>query len=266
MAYTTVPVRTPTLPPATHTNVHLLGQAALTVVDPASPYPDEQARLLAHLQGLPGRVERIFLTHHHWDHVGGVQVLAQALDVPVCAHPRTAELLAREVQVHQHLDEGDTLETDLGVWRCLHTPGHATGHLCLHDRASGVVVAGDMVAGEGTIVLDPPEGDLRAYLASLARLKALAPSVLLPAHGPALTDPQALLGDYIDHRNARTGQLRQALQDTGTASALDLARVIYVALPEHFLGLAARQVLCHLQYLAQRGEVCTEGPDTWRLL
>ncbi len=266
MAYTTLPVRTPTLPPATHTNVYLLGDQVLTVVDPASPYPDEQARLLAHLQGLSGRVERVLLTHHHWDHVGGAQALATALDVPVAAHPRTAELLAGEVDVQELLRDGDRVETDRGGWTCLFTPGHASGHLCLQHDDGHAVVAGDMVAGEGTIVLDPPEGDLALYLASLARLRTLDAGVLLPAHGPPLTDPAAILDHYIRHRNGRTDQLREALRALNAATPLELAGRIYTELPPVFLGLAARQVLCHLQYLAARGEVCSSDGETWEVL
>ncbi len=266
MAYTTFPVRTPTLPPATHTNVYLLGQRSLTVVDPASPYEEEQARLLAHLQGLDARVERVLLTHHHWDHVGGAQVLADALDVPIAAHPRTAELLDGEVRITEHLVEGDRVQTDRGDWLCLHTPGHATGHLCLHHEDGRALVAGDMVAGEGTIVLDPPEGDLADYLRSLARLRELGVAVLLPAHGPALTAPEEVLDYYISHRHERTEQLRQALGALGGGTPLELARAIYVELPEVFLGLAARQVLCHLQYLADREEVCSSEDEHWRLL
>ncbi len=260
-----VPVRSPTLPPATHTNCYLLGHERITVVDPASPFADEQARLLGGLQAAPGHVERILLTHHHHDHVGGAQALAQALEVPVVAHRYTAEQLAGEVRIDAWLDEGAIVDTDAGSWRCLHTPGHAPGHLCLHHQEAGVVVAGDMVAGEGTIVLDPPEGVLAEYLASLARLRDLGSRVLLPAHGPALKEPEALLSYYIAHRHERTEQVLEALQSLQPAGPLELARRVYVELPELFLGVAARQVLCHLQDLAARDVVCTSG-ETWRMV
>jgi glyoxylase-like metal-dependent hydrolase (beta-lactamase superfamily II) len=237
----------------------------LTVVDPASPDVQEQQRLLEHLRALPGQVERILLTHHHWDHIGGAQALADELGVPVAAHPRTAELLRDDVRIDEFVDEGDAVETDLGSWSALHTPGHASGHLCLLHQDRKTLVAGDMVAGVGTIVLDPPEGDLEAYLASLARLRALHTDVLLPAHGPALTDPQAVLDYYISHRNDRTEQVLASLRSLGSGTPLDCARLIYTELPEAFLWLAARQVLCHLQYLAAREAVRTSYDDTWRL-
>ncbi len=123
-----------------------------------------------------------------------------------------------------------------------------------------------MVAGEGTILLDPPEGDLAAYLASLERLRGLGAGVLLPAHGPALTDPAETLETYIAHRHERTGQVLETLRVLESGSPLELARKIYTELPEAFLVIAARQVLCHLQYLADRDVVCTSVQDTWRLM
>lgn len=245
-----VALRTPTLPPATHTNAWLLGEQRLTVVDPASPWPEEQQALA---EALADReVERIFLTHHHPDHIGGVVDLAARTGAPIFAHPATAARVPFPVDVL--LDEGDTLHTDGQDWAVLHTPGHASGHLCLWHAPSGQLVAGDMVAGEGTIVLDPPEGQLGRYLDSLARLRALAPTALLPAHGPAIHEAVALLGAYIAHRHMRSGQILRALAD-GPADADALAPRIYPDLPPAFLFIGARQILCHLEQLAATGQV-----------
>lgn len=249
-----LPLRTPTLPPATHTNCYVLGRRAVTVVDPASPWPDEQARLFEALRGEP--VERVFLTHHHQDHVGGAVDLAARLGVPIAAHRRTAELLRGQVPVDEFFAEGDALVTDTERWTMWHTPGHASGHLCLVDLDRRAVVAGDMVAGEGTIVLDPPEGDLGQYLDSLQRLLALEPTVLFPAHGPDLREASALLEMYIAHRHMRTAQILAALSGLGEAELPAIVEAVYGdTIPDFIRPVAERQVLCHLLWLAERGEL-----------
>jgi len=250
-----VPLLTPTLPPAMHTNAILLGQRRVTVIDPASPWVDEQERLWEALSGLT--VEAILLTHHHPDHVGGVEDLRRRSGAPVIAHPSTAARVPFSIDLF--IDEGATWPTDAGAWEVLHTPGHATGHLCLHRE--GVVVAGDMVAGEGTIVLDPPEGDLSLYLHHLRRLRRMEPALLLPAHGPALTDAVGTLEMYVGHRQMRTAQVRAALAAREPAAPGDLVGDVYVDLHPLMRPVAARQILCHLQHLVAIGEAIEVETD-----
>ena len=256
MSLERVPLKTPTLPPATHTNTYVLGVDELLLVDPATPHRKEQARLETMLEekiAAGARIRGLFLTHHHLDHVGHVVRLKQRFGLTVYAHELTRERLAPKIPVDELLDEGDELTLDGRTWRVLHTPGHATGHLCLH--ADGDLVCGDMVAGEGTIVLDPPEGDLGDYLEQLGRLRDLGQTVLHPAHGPSIPDGVGKLQEYIDHRNMRTDQVRAALHQLGEAKPRQLVPVIYPDL--HLLArpIAARQMLCHLQWLVARGEV-----------
>jgi glyoxylase-like metal-dependent hydrolase (beta-lactamase superfamily II) len=253
------PVRTPTLPPATHTNAWVLGARDLVVVDPASPYPEEQEALARALEG--HRVRAIFLTHHHQDHVSGAVDLARRTGAPVLAHAQTGGLVP--FAIDEAVDEGVALEVDDGSpWELVFTPGHAPGHLCL--RRGDTIVAGDMVAGVGTIVLDPPEGELALYLLSLERLLRLEPARLLPAHGPVIEPAVPLLAHYVTHRHERTEQFRRALQALGAADPAAIARHVYVEIPPSYLGVAARQVLCHLQWLEGRGEVMKDG-EQWRL-
>lgn len=245
------PVRTPTLPPATHTNCYLLGPSqSLIVVDPASPWEEEQEALWAHIQGV-GRVAGVLLTHHHPDHVGGVEDMVARTGAPVLAHPLTAERVS--FQVNRLVEEGE----EVAGWTLLHTPGHATGHLCLWRPQTGDLIAGDMVAGEGTIVLEPPEGDLAHYLASLERLGKLEPQAVHPAHGPTLH--AEVFDRYISHRHARTAQIQAALSPQAQ-SALELVAQVYgESIPKFVYPLAARQVRCHLQWLVARGQAQDTG-------
>lgn len=244
MSLRCLPLRSPTLPPATHTNCYLLGpDDALVVVDPASPYAHEQARLQAEIEAT-GQVAAILLTHHHHDHIGGVEALRSWCSTPVLAHPLTADRVP--FAVDRQVSEGEVI----GGFTLLHTPGHATGHLVLWNPKTRDLVAGDMVAGEGTIVLEPPEGDLEDYLQSLERLGRLGAERVHPAHGPVLDS--GVFPHYIEHRNARSQQIRQALSAT-PQSPMDLVTLVYGdTIPRAVYPLAARQVLCHLQWLEGR--------------
>lgn len=242
------PVRTPTLPPATHTNCYRVGR---TVIDPASPYPEEQERLA----GWAGAVERIVITHHHGDHVGGVADLARRTGAPVFAH-NDARV---DFDVDTRIGDAAEIDTGAGVLRAWHTPGHADGHLVFELVGTGEVIAGDLVAGIGTIVLVPPEGDLERYLDSLERVRAFA-TRLWPAHGPPV--PPETLDHYARHRHMRSAQFEASVRARARATPEEIARDVYSGLPGVDLSLAAMQVRTHLAWLAARGRVVPDG-DHW---
>lgn len=256
-----VPVRTPTLPPATHTNTWVVGDGDLAVFDPASPYPEEQALLADALLGriyAGERVRWLVLTHHHHDHVSGAVALANRLAEvgprpPIIAHPATAALLVGQVPVDEHWNDRET--RDIGGRRLTahHTPGHAPGHLVFQDADSGAIVAGDMVAGIGTIAISPYDGDLGQYLASLEHMRTLGGSVLLPAHGPALPNPDVILSFYVAHRHQRSDQIRRELSVVGRSTASELVPRVYPELPAIAHGLAAGQITSHLRWLSSQG-------------
>lgn len=255
-----VPVRTPTLPPATHTNCVVVGNAhRVVVIDPASPFEDEQARLHAWLNAHGATVEAVLLTHHHMDHVAGADALRRAFDVPVQAHLATADRLAGQLTVDESLLEGDVLEFEGLDLEVLHTPGHARGHLAFRDRHTRLVVAGDLVAGQGTIVIDPPEGDMGDYLGTLARLIQDGVGAIVPSHGPLIPDGESKLFEYIAHRQEREEQVAAVLQNRGSGKAIDLVPDLYPDVPAMFWPLAARQVLAHLLKMEEEGLV--DRPD-----
>lgn len=255
-----VSVRSPTLPPATHTNTYVVGRSALTVVDPASPYDDEQSRLHALLSDTQTPVERILLTHHHPDHVSGVAGLQQAFPgTPVWAHDRTAQRLRGLIHVDHLVADDDVLDCGGVTLNAVFTPGHAPGHLVFYDPASHALIAGDMVAGVGTILIDQADGDLGLYLASLQRMRALKPGSLLPSHGPVLEQADAVLAFYIAHRHQRSDQVRQALDEHGALTPDELVPLVYADLDPRAAPIAAVQLTSHLLWLAQHGRVVAQG-------
>lgn len=261
-----LPLETATLPPATHTNCYLVGGADFVVVDPGSGDRGQLDLLEAAVDRLVGagkRLEAVVLTHHHPDHVGGLAALVERYDVPVWAHHETA-LRLDGVDVVRELADGERLELGEQTLVCLHTPGHAPGHLCLHHDSTDSVLVGDLVASKGTIVIDPPDGHVGSYLASLERVRDLEARTLFPAHGWAIVEPNELLSYYIAHRNEREQAVLDALRGAGRpATPLDLVPEVYDDVPKHVWPLAARSLLAHLVHLDERGLADTDGERFW---
>jgi glyoxylase-like metal-dependent hydrolase (beta-lactamase superfamily II)/8-oxo-dGTP pyrophosphatase MutT (NUDIX family) len=269
--YICFPVRTPTRPPATHTCCYIVHNSKeMLIFDPGSPYEDEQqvlAECIDEMIGEGRRVREIILTHLHPDHVGGVNVLKKHLggDVPVGAHAQTAEAL-HDVHVDRLIEDKDviTLEGEpLIQLRALHTPGHALGHLCFHDEERGVLLTGDNVVGVGSVLIDPPQGNMREYLNSLERLLAL-PSlmVLLGGHGPAVATPYRKIIEYIVHRLEREQNILQAVRD-GATTPREIVLQVYTDVSPKAHAMAERAVLAHLEKLRDEHSVVQDSKGNW---
>lgn len=263
---------TPTLPPATATNTLIVGGDRLLVIEPATPHAREQARLdalLAELLAQGRELAGIVLTHHHVDHIGYAPALREAHEVPIFAHAETAARLDFAVDVN--IDEGWTLELGSGhALEALHTPGHAPGHLLLWERHSELAHAGDLVAGEGTILVDVRDGgDMAVYLESLRRVAARVREHqqrsagrsprFVPAHGPVLDEPAAVLDHYVAHRLAREDKIRRAVVEQGRRSFVGILAAAYGDTPKRLWPIAGLSVEAHLRKLVAEGELVREG-------
>lgn len=265
-------VRTPTVPPATHTNTYLLGTGDVVLVDPASPYDEEIERTVVWVEAQLRRGRRlraILATHHHPDHIGGATELTRRLGAPLWGHATTVARLAGSVSFNRTLEDGEVIALDGDTplrLRAVHTPGHAPGHLCFYEERSRALVVGDMVASVGTILVDTIDGDMALYLASLARMDALCASVLLPAHGAPIHAAHEKLTAYIAHRLLREAKVLAALRaERRPRQVHELVPQAYDDTPPSVWPLAALTAEAHLVKLANEG-LAERTPGGWRPL
>ena len=267
--YICFPVRTPTRPPATHTNCYVIYTSKeFFVVDPGSPYEDEQTALAEFVQELQRgerRLKSILLTHLHPDHIGGVNALLSRVDSQVCvaAHRDTAAALS-SVSVNQFIEDNEVLVLDGEPsihLRAMHTPGHARGHLCFHDDRRGILLTGDNIVGLGSVLIDPPEGNMRDYFESLRGMRQVKGlKVLLGGHGPPMVNSYGKIDEYINHRMEREQNILKAVR-SGCDTIKDIVTKVYTDVSPKAYPLAERAVLAHLEKLEDDGIVARSGEE-----
>ena len=267
------PLRTPTLPPATTTNCYIVGSQKLWIVDPGSPDPNEQQRLLDLLDELTSngqQLQGVLLTHHHPDHVGGVLALCEKRGLKAYGHANTLKRIDAKIPRGDTIADGDRIELGSAPdgqsdWHleAIFTPGHDLGHLCFQDSRYEAMLVGDMASTISTIIIDPPEGHLATYLKSLERVSGFALTTLYPAHGPAVRNGQRLIQKYVRHRRQREATLIKVLGEApGTIDEL-LPKVYWDADPRLY-PYAARSLLAGLQKLDEEDRA-HEQSGRWQL-
>src|ERR1043166_4417831 len=256
------------LPPARYTNAYLIGEPELALVDPGSGNPEPLRELFAltdHLAAEGRRVTMIVVTHHHPDHTGGVAACRERLGARVVGHRDLAPHVPLDVVVK----DGDWLPLAPGLndWtlRVLETPGHTRDSISLWHEKRRTLFCGDLLAGgAGSVVIDPPDGNMRDYLGSLERCAALGAETLFPAHGSPSGAAERHIRALIAHRMEREAKVVAALG--GTARTLEqLLPGGYAAPPRELWTWARRSLLAHLEKLERDGRAMRAG-DAWRAI
>ena len=237
------------------------------------PGPDDAAHVQATLACLAqhgARLAAILVTHTHIDHSPAAQALHAATGAPlygrVADHPEWQDAsFVPDVALAggERLDFGGGL-----VLRVIHTPGHASNHLCYLHETERMLFTGDHVMQGSTVVINPPDGDMAAYLASLAQLEQMASAVapgfdvIAPGHGFLVEQPERLLRSLIAHRQGREAKVARVLAAAGLSTIDELVVQVYDDVPAERHGVARRSLLAHLLHLQVQGKVRCSG-ERW---
>jgi glyoxylase-like metal-dependent hydrolase (beta-lactamase superfamily II) len=227
-------------------NTWLLDGAEPALVDAGVGVPAHVDAIAAALGGRALR--RVLVTHGHSDHAAGVPALrARWPALEAWKWPGPGESGWRALAEGERIRAGDAALT------IIHTPGHALDHVCFWDAASRDLYGGDMVVLGSTVMIPGDRGGgLRAYLASLERLAALAPARILPGHGPIIGDPAALIAEYLDHRRLRDTQVAACLAEGLTDPDAIVGRM-YPDLPAPLRFAAVATIESHIRKLREDG-------------
>ncbi len=230
------------------TNTWIYGAGESLVIDPG---PADEAHLTQVVKAATrlGPVAAVACTHHHQDHVAGAARLCELTGAPLAVHHRRAQRPG-ELPLHDQ----DRLLVGSSELIAVHTPGHASDHLCFFDATERWLFTGDLVLQGTTSLVVPPDGDMTAYLHSLERILRLGPLHLLPGHGEALEDGDAAVRGLIQHRLRREAQILRQLR-RGPATVSELVAPLYAAYPHPVLEMAAGTVHTHLIKLEREGLV-----------
>jgi glyoxylase-like metal-dependent hydrolase (beta-lactamase superfamily II) len=250
------------------TNTYLVGRRDPILIDTGAGLPGYVPLLAEYLKERGwARPARVLLTHRHVDHIGGVTSVRERFP-----DLRVSKMIHRDAGLPDPIDDlrdGQTVHGDGVTLVPIHTPGHASDHLCYYLEEEKAVFTGDVVLGGSTTVIPADDGDLLDYMASLHRLRGLDVRRIYPAHGPVIEDAHGRIDEYIAHRLDRERQILEALGD-GLATIPDMVARIYADVSPRLHAAAASSVASHLKKLAKEGRVSEarrpDAPSRWQLV
>lgn len=246
------------------TNSYLIQSGEdFVVIDPGPAVEEHVERLLAHANG---RIRWILTTHTHLDHSPAAALIkartgARQIGMPTPDHERQDRGYFPDSVVR----DGDRIPLGSCTLLAIHTPGHASNHVCYLLEEEKLLFTGDHVMQGSTVVINPPDGDMRAYLASLAKLKAFDVEYFAPGHGFLMDQPHAVIDRITAHRLTREKKVLSALLRAGQATLEQLLPIVYDDVPKERHAMACRSLLAHLTKLKDEGDAFVSD-ERWSLL
>ena len=242
------------------TNTYLLGKEEVAVIDPGPSIPEHVSAIL---DRAGGRLRWVLVTHTHTDHSPAAEALVDATGAALLGRPapggRHQDRAFRPTRV---LDDGEVLATPEFELEALHTPGHASNHLCYRHAALRWLFTGDHIIDGSTVVIDPPDGDMGEYLRSLERLKHLDIAAIAPGHGNLLDRPREVIDWIVAHRLEREAKVVQVLSAHAGATLEALVQHAYDDVDKSLHPIAERSLLAHLQKLEAESRARRDA-DCW---
>lgn len=245
------------------TNSYVIGDPPIAVLDPG---PDDPAHLSLLTQAVP-HPQFIFVTHTHRDHSSGARALAAATGAPIVGLPPPADgrqdlsCVPNMCPANDEIFSLNNARGDVRL-RAIHTPGHASNHVCFLVEESRLLFSGDHVLDGVTPVILPPDGDMAAYIESLQRLKTYGPLAIAPGHGDVLASPIESIDYVIAHRAKREAKVLAALNEVGRGTLDDLLLNVYSDVRPELLRIARLSLEAHLIKLVREGRAGRDG-DFW---
>jgi glyoxylase-like metal-dependent hydrolase (beta-lactamase superfamily II) len=243
------------------TNSYVIGDRELVVIDPG---PDIESHVNTLRTAVGDRLKWILCTHTHLDHSPAAGALAEATGARIAgrAAPQDGRQDAGFAPARL-LDDGDTVTVADVTLRAVHTPGHASNHLCYLLEQQKLLFTGDHVMQGSTVVISPPDGDMQAYFASLERLLTLDLAAFAPGHGRIIEKPHDEARRLIAHRLKREQKVADALARKSPATIDELVPLAYDDVSERLYPVARRSLHGHLIKLAREGRAVEQG-ERWK--
>ncbi len=244
------------------TNTYLVGDKEFAVIDPGPA-------IAGHIEDIIEKsnacIRWILVTHTHPDHSPAVASLAEASNAEVLGIPAPdGQHQDKTFSPTRILSDGDVLETSEFRLEAVHTPGHASNHLCYRHASLNWLFTGDHVIDGSTVVIDPPDGDMKHYIESLQRCKDLQCTALVPGHGEVIEDPTRAIDWIIEHRLEREAKVLAAVEAHPGLTTYELVPHVYQDVNPKLYGWAERSLLAHVLKLEADGvATCAEG--RWRV-
>ncbi len=233
----------------------LLPGATPTLIDAGVGMPSHLDAIAAALDAAGGTLAQVLVTHAHADHASGAPAIAARWPTAEFRKTPWPDMDRRVPVSWLPLADGDLVEAGDATLEVVATPGHSPDHACFWHAESRTLFGGDLLIEGATVVVPGTRGgNLRDYLSSLERVAALAPAQVLPAHGPVIDAPVALIERYLAHRHERERQVLAAI-DAGAASVAEIVARVYPGLSDTLARVATETVHAHVRKLVEEGRL-----------